>query len=181
MVDYFSQYKDDGIRGVDITPWIAYLEKQKEPIPIPDKFSGLKSLMLQYLQSAANRKDDTEIESDTDLWGRKILDYVWKQDEKQKEQKPAEWDEEDEDIRQSIIKNIKWERDNTPVTVNKDIRKYDKQINWLKSLPMRCPKKSDNWKPSKEQMRALERAIIRFNSVDDIPILTELRDKLKKL
>ena len=62
-------------------------EKQKEPIPIPDKFSGLKSLMLQYLQSAANQKDDTEIESDTDLWGRKILDYVWKYSDEQKEQK----------------------------------------------------------------------------------------------
>lgn len=60
---------------------------KKEPIPIPDKFSGLKSLMLQYLQSAANRTDDAEIESDTDLWGRKILDYVWKYSEKQKEQK----------------------------------------------------------------------------------------------
>ena len=65
-----------------------WLEKQKEPLPIPNKFSGLKSLMLQYLQSAANRKDDAEIEDDTDLWGRKILDYVWKYDEKQKEQKP---------------------------------------------------------------------------------------------
>ena len=69
------------------------LEKQKEPLPIPDKFSGLKSLMLQYLQSAANRKDDSEIESDTDLWGRKILDYVWKYSDEQKEQKSAEWDE----------------------------------------------------------------------------------------
>ena len=29
MVDYFSQYKDDGLRGVDITPWIAYLENLK--------------------------------------------------------------------------------------------------------------------------------------------------------
>ena len=63
----------------------AYLEKQKEFLPIPDKFSGLKSLMLQYLQSAANRKDDTEIERDTDLWGRKILDYVWKYSDEQKE------------------------------------------------------------------------------------------------
>lgn len=71
---------------------LAWLEKQKEPIPIPDKFSGLKSLMLQYLQSAANRKDDSEIEDDTDLWGRKILDYVWKQDEKQKEQKPEHFE-----------------------------------------------------------------------------------------
>ena len=49
-------------------------------------------------------------------------------------QPKQEWTEEDEDIRQSIIKDIKWERDNTPVTVDKDIRKYDEQINWLKSL-----------------------------------------------
>lgn len=70
---------------------IAYLERRKEPIPIPDKFSGLKSIMLQYFQSAANRKDDAEIESDTDLWGRKILDYVWKYDENQKEQGPAQF------------------------------------------------------------------------------------------
>ena len=54
------------------------------------KTSGLKSLMLQYLQSAANRKDDTEIESDTDLWSKKILDYVQKCDEGQKEPKPIE-------------------------------------------------------------------------------------------
>jgi len=67
---------------------LAYLERQKEPTPIPDKFSGLKSLMLQYLQSAANRKDDAEIESDTDLWGRKILDYVWKCDAEQIDQEP---------------------------------------------------------------------------------------------
>lgn len=63
---------------------------KKEPIPIPDKFCGLQSLLLQYLQSAANRTDDAEIESDTDLWGRKILHYVWKYSEKQKEQKPAD-------------------------------------------------------------------------------------------
>lgn len=68
-------------------------EKQKEPLPIPDKLSGLKSLMLQYLQSAANRKDDTEIERDTDLWGRKILDYVWKHSDEQKEQKPLTTEE----------------------------------------------------------------------------------------
>lgn len=74
--------------GVTKAECIAYLEKQKEHLFIPDKFSGLKSLMLQYLQSAANRKDDTEIESDTDLWGRKILDYVRKYSDEQKEQKP---------------------------------------------------------------------------------------------
>lgn len=76
--------------GIPNNAVLAWLEKKKEPLPIPDKFSGLKSLMLQYLQSAANRKDDVEIESDTDLWGRKILDYVWKYGDEQKEQKPAE-------------------------------------------------------------------------------------------
>ena len=127
----YENYSDAAvIEGVEIAEIVTWLEKlkepidpfdtklfrdgvkegrrlerediKKEPIPIPDKFSGLKSLMLQYLQSAANRTDDTEIESDTDLWGRKILDYVWKYSEKQKEQKestnsgkPKEWSEED--------------------------------------------------------------------------------------
>lgn len=77
-------YANNGVTKEGVLNW---LEKQKEHVSIFDKFNGLKSLMLQYLQSAANRKNDTEIESDTDLWGRKILDYVWKQDEKQKEQK----------------------------------------------------------------------------------------------
>lgn len=52
------------------------LENQKKSIPVPDKINGLKSLMLQYLQSAANRKDDTEIENDTNIWAQKILDYL---------------------------------------------------------------------------------------------------------
>lgn len=92
LIDYFEIIKStlsDGVwKGFQIEKILAYFEKQKEPLPIPDKFSGLKSIMLQYLQSAANCKDDTEIESDTDLFGRKILDYVWMHDEKQKEQKP---------------------------------------------------------------------------------------------
>ena len=86
MIDFLKSEKAFQTIDLPISErWIAYLEKQKDPAPIPDKFSGLKSLMLQYLQSAANRKDDAEIEDDTDLWGRKILDYVWKQEGKQKE------------------------------------------------------------------------------------------------
>ena len=84
--DYFTDYTPEESKA-KAEKAIAWLEKQKESVPIPDKFSGLKSLMLQYLQSAANRKDDSEIESDTDLWGRKILDYVWKHSD---EQKPIE-------------------------------------------------------------------------------------------
>lgn len=34
MIDFLNQYKEDGLRGVDITPWIVYLEKQKEQKPV---------------------------------------------------------------------------------------------------------------------------------------------------
>lgn len=61
-----------------------------------------------------------------------------------------------------------------------DIDKAFKENDWAKIMRY-VEKYSSHWKPSEEQVRALERAIVRFNSVDDIPILTELRDKLKKL
>lgn len=63
----------------------AWLEKQKEQKP-SISIDQLKSLMLQYLQEAANEKNDSDIEADTDKWARKILGYNF-------EQKPAEVDE----------------------------------------------------------------------------------------
>jgi len=175
----YENYSDAAvIEGVEIAEIVTWLEKQKEPIdpfdtklfqdgvkegrrleredikkepiPIPDKFSGLQSLLLQYLQSAANRTDDTEIESDTDLWGRKILDYVWKYSEKPKEQKPAEWSEEDEKQIRQIERIVK----NAGCTS----KLQEKIHNWLKSLRSR-PKPSDNWKPSEEQEVDLEKEI----------------------
>jgi hypothetical protein len=183
----------DGIKGHDpdieesIEDWkrcLAWLEKQKEPLPIPNKFSGLKSLMLQYLQSAANRKDDTEIESDTDLWGRKILDYVWKYDEKQKEQKP-DWSEEDEKMLDSIIKVV------CGVGVQPNGLR-EKQVSFLKSLRPQYhgdvtmteaykmgleAGKASSWEPSEEQMAALEAATVRYQSTG----LESLFEDLKKL
>ena len=177
IIHYLS-YTAGGLSTEEQNRWIAYLEKQKESLPIPDKFSGLKSLMLQYLQSAANRKDDTEIERDTDLWGRKILDYVWKYSDEQKEQKPltteetelnsiafleqmgytcipprkeqkpAEWSEFDESCKQTILCAVQGK-----FVTDAALRQA---ILWLKSLSS-CPKSSDNWKPTEEQMKALER------------------------
>ena len=80
--------------------------------------------------------------------------------------KPSEWSEKDERILKGIIGLV--DHDQHYGVSNKEM------IAWLKSL-------RPSWKPSEEQIRALERAIIRVHSVDDIPILTELRDKLKKL
>lgn len=85
-------------------------------------------------------------------------------------QKPA-WSEEDEWIRKLLIwqvhRNIEDETNDLAQSVYDGIKGHDpdleesiedwkKCLAWLKSLPLRCPKSSDNWKPSEEQMEALE-------------------------
>ncbi len=49
------------------------LQKEKKETVNIDHF---KSFMLQYLQEAANRKDDSEIEADTDKWAQKLLSLI---------------------------------------------------------------------------------------------------------
>ena len=58
--------------------------------------------------------------------------------------KPAEWSEEDDWKRKELIQYLEEKGDYRTVWMT-----------WLKSLPIRCPKKSDNWKPSEEQMSML--------------------------
>ena len=70
---------------------------------------------------------DPDAEAELNQW-QKAKAYLEKQ-----EQKP--WSEEDEKIMQTRIK----EGDLKP-----------SEIAWLKSLPMRCPKTMDNWKPSEK-------------------------------
>lgn len=97
--------------------FVTYLERQKEQKPSIN-IDQLKSLMLQYLQEAANEKDDSDIEADTDKWARKILGYDF-------EQKPAEWSEEDELMILTVIQTLETlgGRGTTGM-----------QIDWLKSL-----------------------------------------------
>ena len=52
--------------------WEKEDDKQNQMINL-DHF---KSYMLQYLQDAANRKDDSEIEKDTDVWAKKLLNLL---------------------------------------------------------------------------------------------------------
>ena len=70
---------------------------------------------------------DPDAEAELNQW-QKAKAYLEKQ-----EQKP--WSEEDEKIMQTMIK----EGDLKP-----------SEIAWLKSLPLRCPKTMDNWKPSEK-------------------------------
>lgn len=63
--------------------------------------------------------------------------------EKQKEQKPAEWSNEDEEMLKYVIDNV---NDAKQLFASKEaVDLCDKEITWLKSL-------RHSWKPSEEQM-----------------------------
>ena len=100
--------------------------------------------------------------------------------EKQGEQKPAEWSEEDENNINSIISRLEvdisyWES-RSKIRTNED----KKLIDWLKSL-----RPQNTWKPSSEQMDALYTYIYNpqyFNSPDPrMELVESLYNDLKKL
>jgi len=75
-------------------------------------------------------------------------------------QPTQEWSEEDEKIRQSIIKDIEFERNYTSATTGKVIGKYNEQIAWLKALFLNHKKHnedvaklcSNEWSEKDEEM-----------------------------
>ena len=86
------------------------------------------------------------------------------------EQNPA-WSEEDEEMIDSIIGNIKYlysigSCDNATV---------DKKVNWLKSLSPQS-----TWKPSEEQLNALHWCVMNVGSTEH-QVLQELLEQLEKL
>ena len=83
LIDTIKSIPNDSIEWnvIDKSRVLDWLEKQKEQKPSIN-IDQLKSLMLQYFQEAANEKDDSDIEADTDKWARKILGYDF-------ERKPA--------------------------------------------------------------------------------------------
>lgn len=106
--------------------------------------------------------------------------------EKQKEQGPAEWSEEDVEMLESIIKDYDylcriWLQDyekrlgGADCEARIDIRN---QITWLKSL-----RPQPHWKPSDEQIDALNSIILNgsFTYVGQVQDLISLKDDLKKL
>lgn len=131
-------------------------EEQKPSINIDQ----LKSLMLQYLQEAANEKDDLDIEADTDKWARKILGYDFEQKPVDYEaelkkckdnplyfydkyvsikRKPAKWSEEEEQMFSNILNHyslIEAPTDGNGIT-------KERYLAFIKSL-----RSQSRWKPS---------------------------------
>lgn len=93
--------------------------------------------------------------------------------EKQAEQKPSEWSEEDEDLLKWSINNLTELKDR----YGEGYGKVGKCIDWLKSL-----RPQNHWKPTDEQMGCLSDAIEHYNSLGyPAPKLKELYEQLKKL
>ena len=92
-----------------------------------------------------------------DITCEQILDWL----EKQKEQKPAEWSEEDADILNCCISSIEEAKENRYAYKETDgDTSYDREIDWLKSLrPDTFQNGNSRWKPSEEQMEALRKAV----------------------
>lgn len=79
---------------------------------------------------------------------------------KQKEQKPAEWSEEDEEMLNSCISSIEESKENRYAYKETDgDTSYDREVDWLESLRNRVGKESlQSWKPSEEQMDVFDTA-----------------------
>ena len=89
------------------------------------------------------------------------------------QQKPVEWSEEDEDMRDTIIRDLK-HLGGDIVNVNPA---YKPEIDWLKSL-----RPQPHWKPSEKQMKALGNCVLgRMPDADARIALEILYDELKKL
>ena len=89
-------------------------------------------------------------------------------------QKPAEWSEEDENIRQSLINDLE-----NAETEDEDVQKeLNEKVAWLKSL-----RPQPHWKPSEEQMEVLERCVDYLDDSDneDAVVIGSLCHDLKSL
>lgn len=143
LIDFVNHYRHNTDLTVEQAKWckkaLSYLEKQKAEdrldrmVPIyndKESFESALEKAWKYYNECGSRTvdsfEDDYIECVFSKGFRKGFLYK----EKQKEQKPAEWSEEDEDMRDTIIRDLK--------RLGGDIVNvrpaYKAEIDWLKSL-----------------------------------------------
>lgn len=166
-MDYEKAYKEarerakaflgKGFRGEDLLVECVFPElKESED-------ERIRKELIQYLKDYPNLPNGQYSRDD-------FFTYLEKQKSdggsSEKPNNHKEWSEEDEEMRESIIDYLN----------SKQVYAHSRanMIVWLKSL-------RPSWKPSEEQISALERAIVKMHAPNDIGILAELRDILKKL
>lgn len=162
LVKYFKRFNQEDMWNYEVSlkDIVAYLEKHEELPFVKDVVLGLPGLYF-YDGERMHFQGNPATEENP-------YDFAMSQ----QEQKPA-WSEEDEE-------NFKWFDKffcaESIVLGGKDIPQ-DKYL-WFKSL-----RPQPNWKPSEEQMGALERSVEYLEESDneDADILAGLYEQLKKL
>lgn len=150
-MDLFIEY------DIHLYEALAWLEKQKV-ITTEEDLQGKEDVLWCIKQAQKYAKDEDEM-------GTCWFAENWLK--KQGEQKPVEWSEEDEGNRRYCINAINGIPYYSP-------ENKQELVNWLKSLR---PQKQ--WKPSEEQMNALDDVISSMDIKYDV--LSELYKDLKKL
>ena len=149
------------------------LERAKAGKPMDEVFPELKESEDERIRKALIEvarevaQEQFFINRGTTL--KNVLAYL----EKQKEQQPAEWSEEDERICKGLKELI-------PQCMT--AHGYNRYYNWLKNLHNRIHAQA-NWKPSEEQMEALRIAyeIGTANESWAMSVLKSLYEQLEKL
>lgn len=153
------------------------LERAKRGLPIDEVFPELKEgederIMKEIIGYLTHRAEATAFVSeseDCERWATYL--------EKHKEQKPAEWSEEDEEMIDRICAHLEF----IEAGCDSDVKeKLEKRIKWMRRLKFLRPP----FKPSKEQMDML-RAVLDDNdnikSATAYFALESLYNDLKKL
>lgn len=144
------------------------LERARKGMPMDEVFPELKESEDERIRKALIEVFKKKLERGYEwveygIPNRSVLDWL----EKQIEQQPAEWSEEDERIMNNCIGYIK--------ASCLDANDLYECIDWLKSL-----RPQSHWKPSEEQMEAL-RAAAYEPYKNRHKLLQELYIDLKKL
>ena len=189
LVEYFSKFNpadmwDDNFSFSQI---LAHLEKQKEPIdPFDTKLfqDGVKEGRRLEREDIKKERKSAENDGEELLYvSNKSYKIGYRDGKRDAEQKPAEWSEEDEDKLTDVLEMIKY-TDALPPTdipsctghLHLSNEYKEKLSSWLKN---QLKSLRTHWKPSEEQMEALQ--IATMESKTDFETLTSLLVELKKL
>lgn len=142
---------NDLIGGVEKRLCVSHLEKQKEQIPSPLFKVGDKIKLKS--EPKYPFREIIDIKNGAYYFDAAVHLPFKEQDKWEAEQKPAEWSEKDEKIREELYEYFRQlqlmsDRGFSPSLSLDDI------LSWLKSL-----RPQPHWKPSEEQMEALQHAI----------------------
>ena len=168
---YCGLYEEWNVLYDDV---LAYLERQKEQKPISTEETELNSIAFleQMGYTCIPPEEDESILNN--IVAYKVLnidDLEWLKSlpERFNLQPKQEWSEEDEKMLSDCIEAV------GSMSIRSDVETLR---GWLKSLHPQS-----HWKPSKEQMEALERCVDYLEGIDneDINLMESLYNALKKL